>query len=76
MSNSLEVSLNIDGVPSVGDSIIMCVTVTNQSGSPRVLVEHIDAQVKEYNRNPRDSFWKRHNRVLIQPGEGEETCTG
>lgn len=69
VSPTLKVSLNMDGVPSVGESIAMCVTVTNQSSSPRVLMEHLNAQVKEYNSNPQESFWKTHKEVRIQPGE-------
>ncbi|XP_076597691.1 protein-glutamine gamma-glutamyltransferase 2-like [Chaetodon auriga] len=68
MSPSLGVSLNIDEVPSVGDSIIICVTVTNQSSSPRVLMEHLNAQLKEYNSSPQETFWKRDKEVHIQPG--------
>ncbi|XP_059190223.1 protein-glutamine gamma-glutamyltransferase 5-like isoform X2 [Centropristis striata] len=68
-SPSLEVSLSIDGVPSVGESISMSVTVTNQSSSPRVLMEHVNAQLKEYNKNPQESFWKTHKEVHMQPGE-------
>uniref|UniRef100_A0A8D0AZU0 protein-glutamine gamma-glutamyltransferase n=1 Tax=Sander lucioperca TaxID=283035 RepID=A0A8D0AZU0_SANLU len=69
MSPGLEVSLRIDGVPSVGKSIVMCVTVRNQSSRPRVLLEHLNAQLKEYNSNPQESFWKAHNEVHIQPDE-------
>ncbi|XP_044067999.1 protein-glutamine gamma-glutamyltransferase 5-like isoform X2 [Siniperca chuatsi] len=69
MSPSLKVTLAIDGVPSVGDSIVMCVTVTNQSSSPRVLMEHLNAQLKEYNSSPEKSFWKTHKEVHIKPGE-------
>ncbi|XP_049438018.1 protein-glutamine gamma-glutamyltransferase 5-like isoform X3 [Epinephelus fuscoguttatus] len=68
-SPTLEVSLNMDGVPSVGESIAMRVTVTNLSSSPRILMEHLNAQVKEYNSNPQESFWKTHKEVRIQPGE-------
>ncbi|XP_078110502.1 protein-glutamine gamma-glutamyltransferase 5-like isoform X2 [Sander vitreus] len=69
MSPGLEVSLRIDGVPSVGKSIAMCVTVKNQSSRPRVLLEHLNAQLKEYNSNPQESFWNTSNEVHIQPGE-------
>uniref|UniRef100_A0A3Q3FPC3 Protein-glutamine gamma-glutamyltransferase 2-like n=1 Tax=Labrus bergylta TaxID=56723 RepID=A0A3Q3FPC3_9LABR len=65
----LEVSLNIDGVPSVGDSIVMCVTLSNQSSSPRVVMEHLNAQVKEFNRSPQESFWKTHKKMHIKAGE-------
>ncbi|XP_068163025.1 protein-glutamine gamma-glutamyltransferase 2-like isoform X2 [Antennarius striatus] len=74
ISPSVEVSLNVDGVPSVGDSIIICVTVANKSSRPRVLVEHLDAQLKEYNRNPRESFWRTHKLVHIQAGEVLKLC--
>ncbi|XP_034733559.1 protein-glutamine gamma-glutamyltransferase 5-like [Etheostoma cragini] len=69
MSPGLEVSLRIDGVLLVGESIVMCVTVKNQSSSPRVLMEHLNAQLKEYNSHPQDSFWKTHNKVHMKPGE-------
>lgn len=53
----------------MGESIVMCVTVKNQSSSPRVLMEHLNAQLKEYNSNPQESFWRARNEVHIQPGE-------
>lgn len=75
MSPSLEVSLTIDGVPTVGDSITMCVMVTNQSSSPRVLMEHLNAQLKEYNSSPQGTFWKTRKKLYMQPGEGEKPCS-
>uniref|UniRef100_A0A3B4ZQM6 Protein-glutamine gamma-glutamyltransferase 5-like n=1 Tax=Stegastes partitus TaxID=144197 RepID=A0A3B4ZQM6_9TELE len=68
-SPSLEVSLEIDGVPSLGESIRMSVTITNQSSSRRILMEHVDAQLKEYNSSPQESFWKTHKEVHMQPCE-------
>lgn len=70
MSPGLEVSLNLEGVPLVGDSIEICVVVTNRSRSRRILVEHLNAQLKEYNKNPQESFWKTHKGVHINPDEG------
>ncbi|GAA6223531.1 protein-glutamine gamma-glutamyltransferase 2-like [Lates japonicus] len=69
MSPGLEVSLSINGVPTVGESIPMSVTVTNQSSNPRVLMEYLNAQLKEYNSGPQKSFWKTHREVHIQPHE-------
>ncbi|KAK2851064.1 hypothetical protein Q5P01_007340 [Channa striata] len=66
---ALEVSLTIHGVPSVGEDICMSVTVRNRSSSARVLMEHVNAQMKEYNRDPRACFWKSHKEVHIQPRE-------
>ncbi|XP_073326324.1 protein-glutamine gamma-glutamyltransferase 5-like [Pagrus major] len=68
-SSDLEVSLNIDGEPTVGENIAICVTVTNWSSSPRVLMEHLDAQLRELNSNVQNSFWKEHKQVHIQPGD-------
>ncbi|XP_074499061.1 protein-glutamine gamma-glutamyltransferase 5-like isoform X2 [Sebastes fasciatus] len=68
-SPGLEVSLIIDRVPILGESIVMSVTVTNQSSSPRVLMEHLNAQLKGYSSNPEESFWKTHKEVRIEPGE-------
>uniref|UniRef100_A0A673BMF9 protein-glutamine gamma-glutamyltransferase n=1 Tax=Sphaeramia orbicularis TaxID=375764 RepID=A0A673BMF9_9TELE len=65
----LEVSLNIDKIPSVGDSICVCVTVRSWSSSRRVLMEHVNAQLKQYDSSPRQSFWRTHKQVHIQPGE-------
>ncbi|XP_034447635.1 protein-glutamine gamma-glutamyltransferase 5-like [Hippoglossus hippoglossus] len=64
-SSGLEVSLNIIGKPSVGESIRMSVKVTNSLSEPRVLVEHVDAQIKKYNSSPQESFWKMHKEVHI-----------
>lgn len=71
MSPTLEVTLKMDRVPSLGDSIHMCVTVTNHSNKPRVLMEKVNAQLKEYNSNPQESFWKTHTKVHIQPHKGD-----
>ncbi|XP_067384438.1 protein-glutamine gamma-glutamyltransferase 5-like isoform X2 [Channa argus] len=65
----LEVSLNINGVPSLGVGIRMCVTVTNRSRIARVLMEHVNAQMKEYNRGPQECFWKTHRELHIQSFE-------
>ncbi|XP_053173330.1 protein-glutamine gamma-glutamyltransferase 5-like [Scomber japonicus] len=64
---SLKVSLDIDRVLLVGESISVRVTITNHSSSPRILIEHLNTQLKEYNSNPEKSFWKIQKQVHIQP---------
>ncbi|KAM7410878.1 hypothetical protein PAMA_021037 [Pampus argenteus] len=66
-SSSLKVSLHIDRMPSVGENINMYVMVTNQSNSLRVLMQHLNVQLKEYDSNPQQSFWKARRKVHIQP---------
>uniref|UniRef100_A0A3Q2QIM2 protein-glutamine gamma-glutamyltransferase n=1 Tax=Fundulus heteroclitus TaxID=8078 RepID=A0A3Q2QIM2_FUNHE len=68
-SPSLEVSLSTEGLPVLGQSICLCVKVTNRSNHQRVLKENINAQMKEYNNNPEMTFWTEHNEVHIQPNK-------
>ncbi|XP_041654421.1 protein-glutamine gamma-glutamyltransferase 2-like isoform X2 [Cheilinus undulatus] len=67
-SSSLEVSLNIEGVPSVGDGITLTVTITSHFYAPRVLIEHVNAQLKEFNSGPQQSFWKTSKKVHMETG--------
>ncbi|KAG8002897.1 Protein-glutamine gamma-glutamyltransferase 2 [Nibea albiflora] len=69
MSAGLEVSLSINGEPTVGEEIALCVTVTNNSSGSRVLMEHLSAQVKEFNSSPQESFWTSHKEVHVNPGQ-------
>ncbi|XP_075882707.1 protein-glutamine gamma-glutamyltransferase 5-like isoform X2 [Nelusetta ayraudi] len=68
-SGGLEVSLTLDGVPSMVDSIAMCVVVRNGSTSPRLLVQHLNAQLKKFNGVAQDCFWETQQEVQIMPGE-------
>uniref|UniRef100_A0AAV2LWM6 protein-glutamine gamma-glutamyltransferase n=1 Tax=Knipowitschia caucasica TaxID=637954 RepID=A0AAV2LWM6_KNICA len=65
----LEVSLDVEKTPGVGDSICLCVTVSNGSGHGRLLTEHLSAQLKHYNRSPHESFWQSRRQFQIQPGQ-------
>ncbi|KAM6924926.1 protein-glutamine gamma-glutamyltransferase 2-like [Xenentodon cancila] len=69
MAPGLDVSLTLNGQPLLGQSICLCVTITNQLSSPRALIAYVNAQMKEYNSNPQESFWKTHKEVHIQPHE-------
>uniref|UniRef100_A0A3B4Y6T0 Protein-glutamine gamma-glutamyltransferase 5-like n=1 Tax=Seriola lalandi dorsalis TaxID=1841481 RepID=A0A3B4Y6T0_SERLL len=66
-SSSLEVSLKLDGEPIMGESIRVSVTVTNQTSNPRVLMEYLNAQIKEYNSHAQESFWKTQKEVHLNP---------
>ncbi|KAM9751949.1 protein-glutamine gamma-glutamyltransferase 5-like [Menidia menidia] len=69
VTHSLEVSLKVQGVPLLGDPVCMSVTVINRSSRSRLLAEHVNAQLKEYNQNPQESFWKTHKQMHIRPFE-------
>ncbi|XP_029911867.1 protein-glutamine gamma-glutamyltransferase 5-like [Myripristis murdjan] len=68
-SHTLEVSLQIERVPSVGESICVCVTVKNRASRHRVLVEHVSAQLKQYCCSPQEPFWAAHKELHIQAGQ-------
>ncbi|XP_053705506.1 protein-glutamine gamma-glutamyltransferase E-like [Synchiropus splendidus] len=67
LSPGLEVSLSLDGVPIVGNTINLQVTLTNRSTGSRVVREHLSAQVKKYHRSPLETLWKEHRDVQLQP---------
>ncbi|XP_061825829.2 protein-glutamine gamma-glutamyltransferase 5-like [Nerophis lumbriciformis] len=67
--SSLDVSIAVDGEPTAGESIDLTVTLTNKLAHHRVLLEHLNAQLKEFNRSPQKSFWKSHKEVTVPPFE-------
>lgn len=71
-SAGLEVSLSLDGIPSLVHGIVLCVVVRNRLPSPRLLVEHLNAQLKKYNGVAQDCFWKTQQEVHIKAGEGRD----
>ncbi|XP_058499984.1 protein-glutamine gamma-glutamyltransferase 5-like isoform X1 [Solea solea] len=65
----LDVSLKIEGKPTVGQSIRLCINIKNNTFNKKVLMEHVNAQIKEYNSGPQESFWKVHQEVHMGPSE-------
>lgn len=62
------VSLSLLKAPVVGESIVFNVIITNNAPKEKVLKVHINAQHKEYNRNPTAAtFWEIHNDLKIAP---------
>lgn len=68
----LSVSLSLVKVPVDGESISFTVTVTNMTAMPKVVQEHVNAQAKEYNHSPSDTFWESHNVIRVAPYEGKQ----
>uniref|UniRef100_A0A3B4ALZ0 protein-glutamine gamma-glutamyltransferase n=1 Tax=Periophthalmus magnuspinnatus TaxID=409849 RepID=A0A3B4ALZ0_9GOBI len=65
----LEVSLDVERSPYMGDAICLCVTISNHSRHTRFLTEHLNAQLKHYNSCPHENFWKNSHQLEIQPGQ-------
>ncbi|XP_030634058.1 transglutaminase 5, like [Chanos chanos] len=66
-SQGLSVSLHLYKVPAVGENISFSVTIANRSNALRTVKEHVNAQAKEYNHSPTDTFWEVHNMVQLAP---------
>ncbi|RXN27136.1 glutamine gamma-glutamyltransferase [Labeo rohita] len=63
------VSLKLLNPPVVGENISFNVVITNNEAAPKQLKKHVNAQNKEYNRNPTGTFWEAHDDVKIGPNE-------
>ncbi|KAI2663203.1 Protein-glutamine gamma-glutamyltransferase 5 [Labeo rohita] len=68
-SKGVTVSLKLLNPPVVGENISFNVVITNNEAAPKQLKKHVNAQNKEYNRNPTGTFWEAHDDVKIGPNE-------
>uniref|UniRef100_A0A8C2L5Q8 protein-glutamine gamma-glutamyltransferase n=1 Tax=Cyprinus carpio TaxID=7962 RepID=A0A8C2L5Q8_CYPCA len=68
-SKGTAVSLQLLKAPVVGENISFNVIITNNAAAPKLLKKHVNAQNKEYNRNPTGTFWEAHDDVKIGPNE-------
>lgn len=69
---TLGVSLKLSKVPVAGENISFSVTVTNKANFTRIVGEHVNAQVKEYNRSPVETIWEASQRLKLGPREGND----
>ncbi|KAI7807566.1 putative protein-glutamine gamma-glutamyltransferase 5 [Triplophysa rosa] len=63
------VSLNLLKTPVIGENILFNVTITNNESTHKELKAHVNAQNKEYNSNPTNTFWEAHNDLKLAPNE-------
>ncbi|KTG38050.1 hypothetical protein cypCar_00040940 [Cyprinus carpio] len=68
-SKGTAVSLQLLKPPVVGENISFNVIITNNEAAQKLLKKHVNAQNKEYNRNPTGTFWEAHDDVKIGPKE-------
>ncbi|TRY58612.1 hypothetical protein DNTS_007612 [Danionella cerebrum] len=71
-TQGIGVSLQLQKPPVIGESISFSVTITNRTSVPKQLREHVNAQKKEYDRNPSGAFWEKHNEIKIGPNETQD----
>ncbi len=70
-SKGVAVSLQLLKPPVVGENISFNVIITNNEAAPKDLKKHVNAQNKEYNRNPTGTFWEAHDDLKMGPNESK-----
>ncbi len=68
------VSLQLLKAPVVGENIYFNIIITNKVAVPKLLRKHVNAQNKEYNRNPTGTFWEAHDDVKIGPNQSKSSA--
>ncbi|XP_041639534.1 transglutaminase 5, like [Cheilinus undulatus] len=63
------VFLTLDKAPVAGEPVRFTVRVINKLNAPKMLKVHLNAQAKEYNNSPLDSFWENHGVIKMGPME-------
>ncbi|XP_022617143.1 protein-glutamine gamma-glutamyltransferase 5-like [Seriola dumerili] len=68
-SEGVLVLLTLDKAPLAGEPVSFMVKVTNKQSVAKMMKVHINAQAKEYNHSPSDTFWEMHSTVQLAPKE-------
>ncbi|XP_061584397.1 transglutaminase 5, like [Cololabis saira] len=68
-SKGVLVSLSLDKSPVAGEPIRFMVKVMNKQSVTKRLKVHVNAQAKEYNHSPSDTFWENHAVLQLAPME-------
>ncbi|KAM6947146.1 transglutaminase 5, like [Lycodopsis pacificus] len=61
--------LTLDNVPVAGEPIHFTVKIINKGRVAKRMKVHLNAQAKEYNHSPSDTFWENHGVVQLAPKE-------
>lgn len=70
-SDGVAVFLMVDKAPVVGEPISFTVNVINKQNVAKTMKMHLNAQAKEYNHSPSDTFWETHGVVQLAPMDGK-----
>ena len=70
-SRGVSVALTLDKAPVAGVPIVFRVTITNKETVAKEIIEHLNAQAKQYNHSPSDTFWEAERVVKLAPLEGK-----
>ncbi|KAF3856603.1 hypothetical protein F7725_017326 [Dissostichus mawsoni] len=68
-SGGVLVVLSLDKTPVAGEPVCFTVKVINKQRVAKMMKIHLNAQAKEYNNSPSDTFWETHGVVKLGPME-------
>ncbi|KAL3058304.1 hypothetical protein OYC64_010476 [Pagothenia borchgrevinki] len=68
-SRGVLVVLSLDKTPVAGEPVCFTVKVINKQRVAKMMKIHLNAQAKEYNNSPSDTFWETHGVVKLGPME-------
>ncbi|XP_068568547.1 transglutaminase 5, like [Cebidichthys violaceus] len=66
-SRGVLVFLILDKAPVVGEPVHFTVKVINKEKVAKRMKVHLNAQAKEYNNSPSDTFWESHGVIQLAP---------
>ncbi|XP_029989916.1 transglutaminase 5, like isoform X2 [Sphaeramia orbicularis] len=70
-SNGVVVFLTLEKAPVAGEPIHFTVKVINKQNVTKRMKVHFNAQAKEYNHSPSDTFWENHGVMQLAPMEAQ-----
>ncbi|XP_071351172.1 transglutaminase 5, like [Trachinotus anak] len=70
-SKGVLVFLALDKAPLAGEPVSFTVKVMNKQSVAKRMKVHVNAQAKEYNNSPSDTFWETHGIIQLAPKEVE-----
>ncbi|XP_031699286.1 transglutaminase 5, like [Anarrhichthys ocellatus] len=68
-SRGMLVVLILDNAPVAGEPVHFTVKIINKGRVAKRMKVHLNAQAKEYNYSPSDTFWENHGVVQLAPTE-------
>ncbi|KAM7005824.1 transglutaminase 5, like [Tautogolabrus adspersus] len=69
LSKGVLVFLNLEKAPVAGEPVRFTVRIINKLKAITIMKVHLNAQAKEYNNSPLDTFWETHGIIQLAPME-------
>uniref|UniRef100_M4AY73 protein-glutamine gamma-glutamyltransferase n=2 Tax=Xiphophorus maculatus TaxID=8083 RepID=M4AY73_XIPMA len=68
-SKGVMVFLTLAKHPVAGEPVVCLVKIMNKQKIPKMMKVHLNAQAKEYNHSPSETFWDKHGVIQLAPME-------